>query len=176
MATGTLGAKDSTPLDRRMCRACRSRLGPEVRRPPRGPVVLTCTACGVVFERILRSSHSTDRPCCSQVCAGELVRIAAAARGGPRPVATRSARRRRRFAAAFVEPVERSVVFERDGWTCHLCGGAIDPALSGRHRWGATLDHLVPLSEGGRHEYANVKAAHLRCNSSRGARPLGRSA
>lgn len=71
-----------------------------------------------------------------------------------------------------VEVVEPAVVFERDTWTCHLCGEAIDRALSGRHRWGPTLDHLVPLALGGEHSYANVAAAHRACNSAKGARVL----
>ena len=89
-------------------------------------------------------------------------------------MAVRSARRRARLSAALVEQVDRAVVFERDDWTCHLCGGAIDPTLSGRHRWGPTIDHVVPLSRGGLHCYANVRAAHLRCNASRGDRPVRR--
>lgn len=81
---------------------------------------------------------------------------------------TRCARRRARRRLAFVEHVDPDVVFGRDDWRCHLCGGRIDKRLSGRHRWGPTIDHLVPISEGGEHSYANVAAAHRSCNSKRG--------
>jgi 5-methylcytosine-specific restriction endonuclease McrA len=81
----------------------------------------------------------------------------------------RCANRRARFVAALVEVVDPDVVFERDGWRCHLCGEGIDPTLSGRDRMGPTLDHVIPLAEGGEHSYANVAAAHRSCNSRKGA-------
>lgn len=59
-------------------------------------------------------------------------------------------------------------VFERDNWTCHLCGDAIDPRLRGDNWWRATLDHLLPLSKGGSHTLDNVASAHWRCNMDRG--------
>lgn len=52
--------------------------------------------------------------------------------------------------------------------TCWLCGGPFIGEWP--HPKSFTVDHLVPLSAGGvlmdRH---NCRAAHLRCNSSRGA-------
>lgn len=60
----------------------------------------------------------------------------------------------------------RLLVLERDGWTCHLCGelGA------------TTVDHLVPVHLGGGDDLGNLAAAHLGCNSRKGARvPLPRS-
>jgi 5-methylcytosine-specific restriction endonuclease McrA len=52
----------------------------------------------------------------------------------------------------------RAEVLERDGWVCRWCG---QPAK--------TVDHLVPLAQGGaRLDPANLAAACLRCNSSRG--------
>jgi 5-methylcytosine-specific restriction endonuclease McrA len=33
----------------------------------------------------------------------------------------------------------------------------------------ASMDHLVPLSKGGDHSWANVALAHRSCNSKRGA-------
>jgi 5-methylcytosine-specific restriction endonuclease McrA len=52
----------------------------------------------------------------------------------------------------------RAAVLERDGWVCRWCG---QPAK--------TVDHLVPLAVGGdRLDPANLVAACLRCNSSRG--------
>jgi hypothetical protein len=60
---------------------------------------------------------------------------------------------------------------ERDGWTCHLCRLAIKPELTGTSsKYKASVDHLVPLSDGGDDEMWNCKLAHLRCNAKRGAR------
>lgn len=89
VAAGTLGTKDTTPLDRRMCRDCRRRHGPEVARPAAEVVALQCVVCGVTFtRRRALSAYSSDRPCCSRSCGGELVRRAALERGG-RPLSGR---------------------------------------------------------------------------------------
>lgn len=50
---------------------------------------------------------------------------------------------------------------ERDGWRCHLCRKRVG-------RRDASLDHLIPIAEGGKHELGNVMLAHHRCNSKRG--------
>lgn len=73
---------------------------------------------------------------------------------------------RARKRGAFEEAVEPLVVFERDKWRCHLCGRKV----SRRH---ASIDHVVPLSKGGAHSYANCKTAHLKCNMSKGAKVIG---
>lgn len=57
---------------------------------------------------------------------------------------------------------------ERDGWRCHLCRTKVDASLSGRHPDGPTIDHLVPLADGGKDEPMNVAIAHRRCNVRRG--------
>lgn len=79
-------------------------------------------------------------------------------------------RRRARKMSAVIEEVIPSVVFERDNWTCQLCGEPVDPSMHGWNRMGATLDHIVPLAAGGLHCYANIQLAHRSCNSSKGAR------
>lgn len=67
----------------------------------------------------------------------------------------------------------RREVFERDGWTCHLCGDGIDPDLSWPHPRSASIDHVVPISAGGADQPDNALAAHLRCNIVRGNAELG---
>ncbi|MFN8021338.1 MAG: HNH endonuclease [Acidimicrobiales bacterium] len=57
---------------------------------------------------------------------------------------------------------------ERDGWTCWLCGGDIDPHLPSTSPAGATIDHLVPRSRGGSNDAPNLRLAHRRCNVRRG--------
>ena len=68
------------------------------------------------------------------------------------------------------ERVERAVVFARDGFCCQLCGDPLDMDARRSAPFAPTLDHIVPLSKGGHHTYANTQAAHFRCNTSKGAR------
>jgi 5-methylcytosine-specific restriction endonuclease McrA len=57
---------------------------------------------------------------------------------------------------------KKARVIRRDGGICHLCG----------HPGADTADHLVPWSQGGTDEYANLAAAHIDCNRRRGNRPI----
>lgn len=71
------------------------------------------------------------------------------------------ARRRRAVARGVgAERIDIEVVARRDGWRCHICGRRCS-----RQNW--SVDHLVPLSQGGLHTYANVALAHHLCNSVR---------
>ena len=50
-------------------------------------------------------------------------------------------------------PLTRRAVFARDGGRCVYCGGVA-----------TSIDHVVPRSRGGRHEWGNVVSACRRCN------------
>jgi 5-methylcytosine-specific restriction endonuclease McrA len=75
-------------------------------------------------------------------------------------------RRARKKNAPILEAIEHAVVFERDGGVCGICGVLVDPA-----NW--HLDHVIPLSRGGEHSYANVQVSHPTCNLSKGAGSSG---
>lgn len=77
--------------------------------------------------------------------------------------------RRARRMNAFVEKVSIEVLAERDGCRCGICGGVVDMNLAYPDPLSRSLDHVVPLSKGGAHSYANTQLAHLRCNVSKGA-------
>jgi len=64
---------------------------------------------------------------------------------------------------------DRREVFERDGWRCGLCGEPIDKGIAWPDPMSASLDHVVPISRGGKHSRANAQAAHLTCNVHKGA-------
>jgi hypothetical protein len=66
------------------------------------------------------------------------------------------------------EPLCIWAVRERDGGRCWLCGWEVDMSLSPRHRFGPTLDHVIPESAGGTRDPANVRLAHRECNEFRG--------
>ncbi len=58
----------------------------------------------------------------------------------------------------------------RDGRRCHICRRLIDIGLSGSHRNGPTIEHILPVSKGGTNEPENLALAHRSCNVSRGNR------
>ena len=64
----------------------------------------------------------------------------------------------------FVEPVSYKKLFERDHGICQICGLPI-VSNSEKDLWGGTRDHIIPLSRGGEHSYANCQLAHRICNS-----------
>lgn len=66
-------------------------------------------------------------------------------------------RRRAKLLAAFVEDVYVEALFERDNGLCGICG-----LLVTQTDW--SVDHVVPLSKGGEHSYANTQLTHLICN------------
>ena len=51
-------------------------------------------------------------------------------------------------------------IAERDGWRCHICRRKVSAEQ-------ATIDHLIPVTDGGQHVRSNVSLAHHHCNSIR---------
>lgn len=69
----------------------------------------------------------------------------------------------RKLSKGFIEDVHPLIVIERADGVCGICGGDVDPL-------NFHVDHIVPLSKGGEHSYANTQAAHPHCNISKGAK------
>jgi 5-methylcytosine-specific restriction endonuclease McrA len=173
--------KPLAELGRVYCRECynaRAR-----RRPPKRVArhEAVCEECGAQFVGDRR-----QRKTCSTACSLLHARRLDRERVRDREVANAASRRwyaenrersyeakaayRARKSAAHVESVNRTVVFDRDGWTCGICSASIDPLLACPDLMSASLDHVIPLARGGDHSYANVQAAHLGCNFAKGAR------
>jgi 5-methylcytosine-specific restriction endonuclease McrA len=74
--------------------------------------------------------------------------------------------------AATGQPVRLQEIALRDGLRC-FCGDVVDMALEWPHPMSKSLDHVVPLSQGGLHDPSNVRLAHLHCNTLRGNRGGG---
>ena len=79
-------------------------------------------------------------------------------------------RRRRAIArGAEAEIIDLDKMAARDGWRC-FCRRRVNPDLRYPHPRSATIDHIIPLSQGGSHTYANSRLAHWDCNVKRGNR------
>lgn len=63
----------------------------------------------------------------------------------------------------------RAGIYERDGWTCWLCGEAVVVGDANADL-APSLDHVLPRSLGGDDGEANLRTAHRVCNARRGAR------
>lgn len=72
--------------------------------------------------------------------------------------------RRARIRGAYVETVDPMKVYSRDCGVCGICSRPVEMEES----W--HVDHVIPLSRGGEHSYANVQLAHATCNKSKGSR------
>lgn len=59
--------------------------------------------------------------------------------------------------------LSRQNIFLRDNMTCQYCLKVFTEKK-------LTIDHVVPLSKGGRHEWTNVVAACSSCNNIKGSR------
>lgn len=75
------------------------------------------------------------------------------------------AKRRALRKAAISDDVTWTGIMERDHWTCQLCGSHMDPDVKAPDPKSPTWDHIVPLSEGGDHTWANLQACCYGCNS-----------
>jgi len=79
-----------------------------------------------------------------------------------------------RVSAVVRHDVDPFVVFERDQWHCYICGEPTPQELRGTYdKRAPELEHIIPLSKGGEHSYANTACACRECNGSKGAK-MGR--
>ena len=70
----------------------------------------------------------------------------------------RAKNRRALLRGAFVEYVEATAVLRRGNGLCGICGDPVNP-------YDFEVDHIVPLSRGGPHSYANTQPSHPTCNA-----------
>ena len=80
--------------------------------------------------------------------------------------------RRARMRNAYTELVDPLVIAKRDKYKCHICRKRVNMNLEHNDKYSPTMDHLIPISLGGDHSYANIQLAHRTCNSSKGNRAV----
>lgn len=140
---------------------------------PHYTVALVCAECDAPFT--VTSLGARNAKFCSQQCK---TRCAARSRAyqnararyrkslkGKRQLAKSRARHRARKRDAFVEDVLPDEIYQRDRYTCRLCGKRLAMTKFAPHPKSPSIDHIIPLSQGGTHEPANVQAAHFICNA-----------
>ena len=121
-------------------------------RQPLGEVESVCSHCGVVFKGRKNKSY------CSGLCRR---------RAGKRRSMKKSSGHRERCQIYHrrYQPINPIKIFERDNWICMICFAPIDRDTVAPDPLAASLDHRIPLSKGGHHEWNNVRCAHFGCNS-----------
>jgi len=63
---------------------------------------------------------------------------------------------------------DRLAIFERDRW---VCGEPVDRnADPTRDDRAPNVDHIIPVSDGGTNDPANLQTAHRGCNTAKAAR------
>ncbi len=78
--------------------------------------------------------------------------------------------RRERFKVAFRERVYKAQIYRRDGFRCQICHGKVNMKAKVPHPLAPTMDHIIALANGGKHEPLNVRLTHFMCNSLKGDR------
>lgn len=153
---------DYSKSDGGRCKPCAAALRREWRRSnpelvtrrPKFPTV--CDNCGAVFDGDKRRNRYCSADCFT----------AYKNKANWKHVQ----KRRARLKGVLIEVFDSSEIYERDDWTCLLCSEQIESWRRAPDPLAPSIDHIVPISRGGTHERANVQAAHLGCNSRKGAR------
>jgi len=81
-------------------------------------------------------------------------------------------KRRAKKSNVICHPVSRHSVYARDNFKCYICNVKVAVGASNTNWRQATLDHVIPLHEGGDHAEYNLKCCCRRCNSRKGKKPL----
>jgi len=109
-----------------------------------------CRVCGKAFTDLYGAATCGDE--CQAVHRNAIKR-----EGGHK--------RRALLVMAYVSKVDRLQVYRKDEWVCQLCGVPTVHDAKVPNYFAPTLDHIVPLARGGKHEPSNVQTAHYICNS-----------
>lgn len=79
-----------------------------------------------------------------------------------------------RFGVLYT-PINPRKVFDRDRWICQLCNRKVQKAWDVNDNRSPELDHVMPLSRGGTHEWHNVQCSCRGCNGDKGSRKRGQT-
>lgn len=143
--------KDQTYCTGRCASVARSKIWVEHK------TIKTCRYCEKSF---VSSLQEINRAYCSKQC-----REKDYLHNNPEKDSDRRRKRRAITRGIDAEYIDCTTVYRRDHNICQLCGKKVDMKLKYPHKLSASIDHVIPLSKGGTHRYANVQLAHFRCNT-----------
>jgi len=152
--------RTSLPAGEATCQPCRRE-----RPRPRMPRRHRCAWCATKMFK-----HSPKTEHCSPICAQQRrVDLDGASVVGDYKTRKLTQCRRRRLRHALTwDGITDQQILDRDGWRCHICRKKINPRWTYPDKRSKSVDHVVPISQGGDDTAANKRAAHLGCNMARG--------
>lgn len=116
-----------------------------------------CIICGNRFF----AEKKNPRKTCSKLCSIENARIKNRIRND----------NRLNVDNIIDKDISLEKLYKRDGGICYLCGKLcdyddyhIDNGIKICGKRYPSVDHVIPLSRGGKHQWENVRLAHLDCN------------
>lgn len=151
----------SRPSGQMVCLACR-RAAPKYQgfRPRAQRARLAdrhCETCSRTF-----TPNGTGVQCfCGAVCRNRQPKVLARWR-------RKNQVRRHRSGGSARQGMTIDQLGERDWWRCVHCRRRVSSILRFPHPRSASFEHLVPVSDGGTDDPANLALAHLACNLRRG--------
>lgn len=159
-------------LQRRQCDACRD-------KPKKGPckamygahlmgtsINKMCVRCGQDTEH--RFTLSSGK---SHKCQCHCIACKAKASKGRIGLGIGTHKKRAERYGVKYEPINVRYVYNRDEWTCYLCGINVKTYNHRKYmKDRASIDHVVPISKGGDHTYSNVMTCCVACNIRKGSR------
>lgn len=116
------------------------------------PEITICPECGATFK----SEYGRPRrKYCSNACANKR---------GYRVKAIR--KRERLIDNGLIDySITLTKLCKRDKGICYLCGERVNMKLDPNSDWYGSIDHVIPVVNGGTHTWDNIKLAHRWCNS-----------
>jgi hypothetical protein len=152
---------------RRCSRACQISHSTAIRRISRD-----CLACGAAFMPTSKLNVYCSVACSHAGIDCECYRCGTTFKSSGATMCPKCSRRkhdalhthRRRTWIIGGDRIDPYEIYERDEWRCGICGDPVDKTLRWPDPMSASLDHITPLSKGGRHAIGNVQCSHLRCN------------
>jgi hypothetical protein len=175
---GTIYRRRTTPgyVQRTCSRKCGGVIY-ERRDPKPRSTRVVWSACLTCNRQVPGRRTTND---CSPECRTQRLRTArrlagrVAYQANPGRFSQAAHRRRSLLLSSWVEDVDLAVLHARDGGRCGICRRPVSLGPHAkRHPLMPSIDHVLPVSQGGEHSYANTRLTHYRCNLSRGNRGGG---